>query len=51
MEQRVARNRRRRVPLLVRGDDVLWVVGHGVSELSRVGPGAQRMLQLSWVEG
>jgi tRNA(Ile)-lysidine synthase len=51
MEQRVARNQRRQVPLVVRGDDVLWVVGHGVSELSRVGPGAHRMLQLSWVEG
>jgi tRNA(Ile)-lysidine synthase len=51
MEQRVEMNRRRYVPLVVNDDDVLWVVGHGVSELSRVGPRAQRTLQLSWVEG
>jgi hypothetical protein len=30
--------------------DVLWVVGYGVSELSRIAPEARRMLQLSWVE-
>ena len=51
MEQRVATNRRRQVPLVVHENDVLWVVGDGVSELSRVGPGAHRMLRLSWVEG
>jgi tRNA(Ile)-lysidine synthase len=51
MEQRVATNRRRNVPLVMNDNDVLWVVGHGVSELSRVGSGAQRMLRLSWVEG
>jgi tRNA(Ile)-lysidine synthase len=50
MEQRVARDRRRNIPLVVRGNDVLWVVGHGISELSRVGPGAHRTLQLSWME-
>lgn len=51
MEHRVERRRRRRIPLVVRGErEVLWVVGHGVSELSRVGPGKDRMLHLTWVE-
>ncbi len=53
MERRVDRDRRRLVPLVVRGDrrsdqEILWVVGHGVSEASRVNRGARRVLQLSW---
>ncbi len=52
MEHRVEWPRRRRIPLLVHGErEVLWVVGHGVSELSRVGPGTDRRLHLTWVEG
>jgi tRNA(Ile)-lysidine synthase len=52
MDRHVERDRRRSVPLVVHGKrDVLWVVGHGVSELSRVAPETRRMLQLSWVEG
>jgi tRNA(Ile)-lysidine synthase len=51
MEHRVERQRRREIPLVVRGErEVLWVVGHGVSELSRVGPGTSRRLHLTWVE-
>ena len=53
MERRVDRERRRFIPLVVRGDgccgqEVLWVVGHGVSEVCRVNRGAARVLQLSW---
>ena len=53
MERRVDRDRRRLIPLVVRGDrrsdqEILWVVGHGVSEASRVNRGARRVLQLSW---
>ena len=53
MERRVDRDRRRLVPLVVRSDrrsdqEILWVVGHGVSEASRVNRGARRVLQLSW---
>ncbi len=51
MDRQVERDRRRLVPLVVHGErDVLWVVGYGVSELSRIAPEARRMLQLSWVE-
>ena len=53
MERQVDRDRRRFIPLVVRGDrrsdqEILWVVGHGVSETSRVNRGARRVLQLSW---
>jgi tRNA(Ile)-lysidine synthase len=54
MERRVDRDRRRLIPLVVRGErrsgqEILWVVGHGVSETSRVDRGARRVLQLSWL--
>ncbi len=53
MERRVDRDRRRLIPLVVRGErrseqEILWVVGHGVSEASRVDRDARRVLQLSW---
>jgi len=53
MERRVERDRRRLVPLVVRGDrrsdqEILWVAGHGVSEACRVDRGARRVFQLSW---
>ncbi len=51
MERKVSRDLRWRVPLLVRvasgfedwGEEILWVVGHGVSEASRVSPGSSRL--------
>jgi tRNA(Ile)-lysidine synthase len=52
MERKVSRDLRSRVPLVVRGDskeEILWVVGHGVSEASRVSAGSSR-LALTWVE-
>ncbi len=50
MERRVDRERRRQVPLVVsEGRGIVWVVGHGVSEASRVQAGAQRVLRLSWL--
>jgi tRNA(Ile)-lysidine synthase len=59
MERRVDREERGLVPLLVRGrerggesrereEEILWVVGHGVSESSRLAPG-RRLLDLTWV--
>jgi hypothetical protein len=52
MERKVSRDVRSRVPLVVRADskeEILWVVGHGVSEASRVSAGSSR-LSLTWVE-
>ncbi len=52
MERKVSRELRPRVPLLVRGDsgeEILWVIGHGVSETSRVSSGAPR-LAFEWVK-
>jgi tRNA(Ile)-lysidine synthetase-like protein len=50
MERRVDRDRRRRIPLVVRSDEeILWVAGYGISEASRVGVDASRVLRLSWL--
>ncbi len=52
MDRHVGRQDRRTIPLVVQGErEVLWVVGHAVSEQSRVHPASHRSLQLSWVEG
>jgi tRNA(Ile)-lysidine synthase len=56
MGRKVSRDSRSRVPLLVRGssslddsgEEILWVVGHGVSEASRVLAGSSR-LSFRWV--
>jgi tRNA(Ile)-lysidine synthase len=52
MERRVSREWRTKTPILVRSgsgeaEEILWVVGHGVSEASRVSPGSSR-LDLRW---
>ena len=56
MDRKVSRDSRSRVPLVVRaassfdesGEEILWVVGHGVSEASRVSAGSSR-LAFQWV--
>jgi tRNA(Ile)-lysidine synthase len=52
MDRKISRESRSRVPLVVRGalglddsrEEILWVVGHGVSEASRVSAGSPRLL-------
>jgi len=51
MEQRVDRERRKRVPVVAAGTTILWVVGHAVSERGRVGPGDDRVLRLGFRDG
>jgi tRNA(Ile)-lysidine synthase len=57
MDKKVDREARGLVPLLVRShlgasnrgdEEILWVVGHGVSESCRMSPG-RRLLDLTWV--
>lgn len=56
MDRKVSRDSRSRVPLVVRGpsglddskEEILWVVGHGVSETSRVSAGSSRLV-FRWV--
>ncbi|HJS73917.1 MAG TPA: tRNA lysidine(34) synthetase TilS [Vicinamibacteria bacterium] len=57
MDRKISREARRRVPLVVRaaapqdsGEEILWVVGHGVSEASRVSeaPDSASRLVLRW---
>jgi len=54
MDRKVAKEERQGVPLVVRpgsenrGDDILWVVGHGVAESARLGAGRVH-LRLEWV--
>ena len=51
MDRRIGRENRRTIPLVVQdGREVMWVVGHAISEQSRVDRAAHRTLQLSWVE-
>ncbi len=52
MERRVASEMRQHVPVVVRADsdEILWVVGHGVSELARIETG-ERALHLQWQRG
>lgn len=52
MERKVPSEKRWAVPLVARaqGGEILWVVGHGVSESSRLRAGAKR-LELGWVGG
>lgn len=63
MERKVGREERARVPVVVRSvpddgaslrgpsrEEILWVVGHGVSEASRVSEESRR-LRLEWVAG
>jgi tRNA(Ile)-lysidine synthase len=57
MERKIARQERPRVPLVVsrnertheggKGEDVLWVVGHAVSETARIRSGSRR-IRLAW---
>jgi tRNA(Ile)-lysidine synthase len=48
MERKVGRRDRRRVPVVVRGEEeILWVCGHAVSEAGRIGAGRRR-LHLEW---
>lgn len=50
MERRVDRDRRRQIPLVVRSDEeILWVAGYAISEASRIGADASRVLRLSWL--
>jgi tRNA(Ile)-lysidine synthase len=59
MDRKVSRDARQRVPIVVRagsasedsGEEILWVVGHGVSEASRVSSpsGSSPRLSLRWV--
>jgi tRNA(Ile)-lysidine synthase len=52
MERKVAREDRKSIPVVVRrgarDDNILWVVGHGVSESCRLSPGGRR-IELQWV--
>ncbi|HXV60838.1 MAG TPA: tRNA lysidine(34) synthetase TilS [Vicinamibacteria bacterium] len=52
MERKVPSEKRWAVPLVARarGGEILWVVGHGVSESSRLRSGV-RQLELGWVGG
>ena len=48
MEQRVAKRKRHHVPVLTRTDgEILWVVGHSISETARLSDG-MRTLELDW---
>ena len=49
MDAKVPRYERDRVPLLVCGDEILWIVGYTTSERFKVQPGTQQYLYLGYV--
>jgi len=51
MERLVPRDERGRIPLLVaeEADSILWVVGHSVSEGTRVQSASRQVLRLDWL--
>jgi tRNA(Ile)-lysidine synthase len=46
-EAKTPRARRDRVPIVAAGDQVVWIVGHGVSEDAKVTEGTRRYLGLA----
>ncbi|MGE5587038.1 MAG: tRNA lysidine(34) synthetase TilS [Clostridia bacterium] len=47
IDEKVPRNIRDRVPVIVAGGEILWVVGVRRSNLARVGPSTRKMLRLT----
>lgn len=47
IDEKVPRNIRDRVPVIVAGKEILWVVGIKRSDLARVGPSTRRVLRLA----
>lgn len=47
VDAKVPRPARHRVPLVVSGDRILWVVGHRIDERARVTPGTRRVLRIT----
>jgi tRNA(Ile)-lysidine synthase len=49
IDEKVPQARRDSVPLLVLGDEILWVVGHRLSEAARVTPDARELIRLKFL--
>ncbi len=47
VDAKVARGARGRVPLLVSGDEILWVVGHRVDDRAKVTPATRSLLRVT----
>jgi tRNA(Ile)-lysidine synthase len=48
MDAKAPRYERERVPILVCGDEILWVVGHRTSERFKIGSETKRYLYLTY---
>jgi tRNA(Ile)-lysidine synthase len=46
VDERVPREQRDRIPLLVRGDAIVWVVGMRIDERFKLTPSTKRVLRL-----
>ena len=46
VDQKIPRDERNRVPLILSGDDIIWVVGYRGDERFRVTDGTERILKL-----
>ena len=47
IDSRIPRRQRDTIPLLASGPEVFWAVGHRISERAKVGPGTERVLEIT----
>lgn len=50
IEEKVPADLRGRVPLLAAGSEILWVVGHRISEAYKITPQTKHVLEVQWRE-
>jgi tRNA(Ile)-lysidine synthase len=46
IDSKVPRSERKRVPLVFKDDDLIWIAGHQINDLYRVTPGTRKMLRI-----
>jgi tRNA(Ile)-lysidine synthase len=47
ISKKIPREQRRQIPLLLSGDDIVWVVGERLDERFKVTPGTTRFLRIA----
>jgi len=47
ISQKIPREERRHIPLLMSGDDIIWVVGYRIDERYKVSEGTKKVLKIS----
>lgn len=50
IDEKIPKEKRDRIPLVLDGEDIMWVVGHRISEEYKVNPSTKNVLVLSYIE-